>query len=231
MNRDTIRRSGIASLLVLVIAAATCAVEPSPSALERDPEGWVDTLAGAGSNLKGWTRGSIPPGKRVSPESQWRVDGETGYLVCEGNGGHEWVRWDRMLSDFVFHVEWRFTSRPGKSGYNSGIYARNSADATVWHQAQTGSGSGGYIFGDTLVGGTSLAINLAKQSREQRVKPAGEWNTYEITCKGRDMILWVNGAVTNAWHDCEVPRGFVGLEAEGWRIEFRNVKVKPLTKP
>jgi hypothetical protein len=26
----------------------------------------------------------------------------------------------------------------------------------------------------------------------QRVKPAGEWNTFEITCKGKDVTLWVN---------------------------------------
>ena len=30
------------------------------------------------------------------------------------------------------------------------------------------------------------------------------------------------------WQECEVPRGYVGLEAEGWRIEFRNVKLKTL---
>jgi hypothetical protein len=42
------------------------------------------------------------------------------------------------------------------------------------------------------------------------------------------MTLWVNGAVTCAWPACEVPRGYVGLEAEGWRIEFRAVQVKPL---
>ena len=37
-------------------------------------------------------------------------------------------------------------------------------------------------------------FNLQKEMREQRVKPAGEWNTYEITCKGRNVTLWVNGA-------------------------------------
>ena len=42
------------------------------------------------------------------------------------------------------------------------------------------------------------------------------------------MTLWVNGAVTNRWDDCQVPRGHVGLEAEGLRIEFRNVKLKPI---
>ena len=64
--------------------------------------------------------------------------------------------------------------------------------------------------------------------RQLAVKPAGEWNTFEITSRGRDMTLWVNGAVTNEWHECDVPKGYLGLEAEGYRIEFRNVKVKPL---
>jgi hypothetical protein len=42
------------------------------------------------------------------------------------------------------------------------------------------------------------------------------------------MTLWVNGAVTNQWHECLVSKGYVGVEAEGYRIEFRNVKVKSL---
>ena len=42
------------------------------------------------------------------------------------------------------------------------------------------------------------------------------------------MTLWVNGDVTNRWLECDVPKGYVGLEAEGYRIEFRNVKLKPL---
>lgn len=56
----------------------------------------------------------------------------------------------------------------------------------------------------------------------------GEWNTFEIACKGKDVTLRVNGAITNPWEDCQVPRGYVGLEAEGYRIEFRNVTFKPL---
>ena len=42
------------------------------------------------------------------------------------------------------------------------------------------------------------------------------------------MTLWVNGAVANQWLECEAPKGYVGLEAEGYRIEFRSAKVKPL---
>lgn len=212
--------------LALLIAAAPPA--ESPSALEQDPQGWTDLLKQAGPDLQGWTRGPIPPGGQLREESQWSIDPTTGLLVCEGNGGHEWLRWDRELGDFIYHVEWRFTPVEGKKGYNSGVYARNSADAKIWHQAQTGDGSGGFLFGDTLVEGALKRINLSKDLLDKRVRPAGQWNTFEITCKGQDVTLWVNGAVTSEWHACEVPKGYVGLEAEGFRIEFRTVKVKPL---
>ncbi len=181
-----------------------------------------------GPDLNGWARVPIPPGGKLGETSQWSLDTDTGYLVCEGDGGHDWLRWDEPLEDFIFHVEWRFTPVEGKTGYNSGVFARNSEDGAIWHQAQTGDGRGGFLFGDTPVGGKIQRINLSKEVKDGRVKPAGKWNTYEITCKGTDMILWVNGAETCHWNNCEVLKGYVGLEAEGWRIEFRNVKVKPL---
>ena len=227
--------SKLSSFLVLSVAMLAPAARPAlsddgetPGALERDPSGWTDLLTQAGPELKGWTRGPIPPTGRLNPRSQWSLDAATGHLVCEGNGGHEWLRWDKEQGDFVYHVEWRFTPVPGKPRYNSGIYARNSADARIWHQAQTGDGSGGFLFGDTMVDGQIKRINLSKQVTDKRVKPAGEWNTYEITCKGKDVTLWVNGAVTCEFAECGLPKGHLGLEAEGFRIEFRNVKVKPL---
>ena len=144
--------------LVMVLAAASAANGDDPSALERDPDGWTDLLAHAGPELKGWTRGPLPPGGKLSDRSQWSLDATTGHLVCQGDGGHEWLRWDKELGDCIFHVEWRFTVVPGKKGYNSGVYARNSADATIYHQAQTGDASGGYLFGNTLVNGTGQTL-------------------------------------------------------------------------
>ncbi len=214
--------------LGLATALRAAAPDDSRGALDRDPQGWTDLLADAGPDLKGWSRGPIPPGGKLDEPSQWSLDTRAGTLVCQGNGGHDWLRWDKEMGDLIFHVEWRFTPVPDKPRYNSGVFVRNSADAKVWHQAQTGGGTGGFLFGDTLVGGDLKRVNLSKQVTDKRVRPAGEWNTYEITCKGKDITLWVNGGVTCEWHDCEVPRGYVGLEAEGYRIEFRNVKVKPL---
>ena len=220
--------AGFALLLGLAVAPVLADEAETPSALERDPKGWTDLLAQTGPRLEGWIRGPIHATDRINPRSQWSIDEVTGHLVCRGDGGHEWLRWDKEAGDAVFHVEWRFTAVPGKKGYNSGIYARNSADARIWHQAQTGDASGGYLFGETEVGGKLKPINLSKQQRASRVKPAGQWNTFEISCKGKDVTLWVNGAITNQWHDCQVAKGYVGLEAEGYRIEFRNVKLKPL---
>jgi len=228
------RRQAFALALVLIAgpAASTRADEGTPSAFEQIPGGWTDLLAKAGPNLDGWVRGPVPTKGKIGTlgeVSQWSLDPKTGTLLCTGEGGHDWVRWNQELGDFVLHVEWRFTPAPGKKGnYNSGIYVRNSADGLIWHQAQTGNATGGYLFGETPVDGKTERINLSKQVTDKRVKPAGEWNTYEITCKGKDIILWVNGAVTCEWHDCQYPRGYVGLEAEGWRIKFRNVMLKPL---
>jgi hypothetical protein len=220
---------GFAGLLAMLAAAPS--PPGMPSALDADPTGWIDLLADAGPELKGWTRCPWPKGPNLSEKSPWSFDPKTGVLTCRGDeAGHEWLRGDRDLGDVIYHVEWAFVPAPaGKpTKYNSGIYVRNAADASTWHQAQTGDASGGFLFGDTPVEGKIKRVNLSKELLDKRVHPAGGWNTFEVTCKGKDITLWANGAVTNEWHGCEVPRGHVGLEAEGYRIEFRNVKIKAI---
>jgi hypothetical protein len=152
------------------------------------------------------------------------VDAATGHLVCDGKGGHDWLRLDREAADAAFHVEWRFTPVLGAEKYNSGVLARTAADLSAWHQAQVGL-AGGFLFGVTPVRGT--VKRLTQEPAAARVRAAGEWNTYEVVARGRTLSLWVNGAVTSEM-EVDVPRGHFGLEAEGWRIEFRNLKVKRL---
>jgi hypothetical protein len=60
------------------------------------------------------------------------------------------------------------------------------------------------------------------------VKLAGEWNVFEVTARGPQVSLWVNGEVTSVLDSWPVLKGPVGLEAEGFRIEFRNVRIKEL---
>ncbi len=199
----------------------------TPAAVVREPLGWVDLPKLTGPDLsQGWTRISIPPERPLDPRNPWSYDPKTGILTCRGEGIHEWLRWDEPAGDFIFHVEWRFVPVPGKKGYNSGVFARNSADGKVWLQAQTGDGSGGYLFGDIPVRGKTERINLAKQVKLPVVQPAGMWNSLEITCQGPKVFLWSNGYMANYLPNCDVRKGYVGLEAEGWHIEFRNVKLK-----
>jgi len=191
------------------------------SLLESEPAGWLDVQPKA--DLAGWVRGAWPPADALGPQ-QWSVDPATGNLVCDGKGAHEWLRLERETGDAVFHVEWRFAPVEGADKYNSGVYARNAPDLSVWHQAQVGL-QGGFLFGVTPLGGAARRVTQAPAAA--RVRPAGEWNTYELAARGRTLTLWVNGAVTSEIA-VDVPRGHFGLEAEGWRIEFRNLKVKAL---
>jgi len=210
-------------LVSLLLLGLACWAQ-TPSALESDPKGWTDIMPPA--SLAGWTRVAFLTTEPLNRESQWRV--ENGLLICQGDKGHEFFRYDKELENLIFHAEWRFTPIPNGKGYNSGVLARCSADGLLWLQAQSGDASGGFLFGDTLVNGLKQRVNMRAQMKENRVKPVGEWNVYEIRAEGPKMSLWVNGAVTSEMDNLEVLKGYIGLEAERYRIEFRNLKLKVL---
>ncbi len=176
------------------------------------------------ASFRGWTRLAWADSK-LDPVSQWKVDPARGVLICDGNRGHEWLRYDRELGDFRLHVEWRLVKIEGGKGYNSGVFVRNSADAKIWHQVQVGSLNGGYLFGVTPVKGEPQRFNLRDQMKEQRVKEAGEWNVYDITARGPKISAVVNDGPTSEFDRCEALKGYVGLEAEGFQIEFRKLNL------
>lgn len=188
---------------------------------------WIDIMPDA--SFAGWTRLPFMTTTPMDAVSQWKVDTANNVLLCEGNRGHEWLRYDKELNDLILHVEFRFTKIEGGKGYNSGVMIRNSADGSIWHQAQTGDASGGFLMGSTLVKGVAQRFNTrAKMPAVNPVKPAGEWNVYELRAEGPKITLSVNGVATPELTDVEVPKGYLGLEAEGYRIEFRNLKLKVL---
>jgi hypothetical protein len=178
--------------LVLLLAA----VNASAQSVNLFPASGAISGQG-GSGEEAWTRVAIPPTHPVSQTPQWHIDYAKKQIVCDGNGGHEWLRFNREVANFTFHVKWRFTpvATPNPK-YNSGVFFRNNLDGSIWHQAQTSLG-GGYIFGMTPIDGKPTRFNLQKEMTENRVKPAGEWNTYDIRCVGSNCTLAVNGKVVN----------------------------------
>lgn len=218
----------IMSIALLVhITSSIIAAEAveSKSALETDPKGWVDIMPAA--DISDWNRVSIPPGKKLG-RAQWHVDADKKILVCDGDGGHDMILTKKTYGDAIFHFEFRYTKIEGKKGYNSGAYIRNSKEGRIWHQAQFGSSSGGFLFGVSKGNNNNNKFFMAKSKVKNRITPAGQWNTMEITAKGKTISLWVNGAVTCSISNCNITEGHIGLEGEGYRVEFRNLKVKEL---
>jgi hypothetical protein len=213
-------------MLVLVAGAAS----QERSALEQDATGWLDLFPG--KDLSGWKRVPILPDEKLNPKNAWSVDETSKVLICDGVGVKEMLLYDKPFADGIFHLEWRF--RPVKDMdkpiYNSGAYVRTDAKGSYWHQAQVAHTPKppfmGDLFGKTRRGG-EIADFLVRGKGEERIKGPGQWNTYEITCKGKTITVWINGAVTCAMTDCEVPAGHVGMQAEFFFIEFKNLKFKP----
>jgi hypothetical protein len=218
----------ISGIILCMLAMGAMLLAQEKSALETNPQGWVDLLPDKA--FKGWTRLNLAPSAQLAEVSPWQIDSGSGVLVCNGDkSGHEMLRYDRELANFIVHLEFSFAKLETENPrYNSGFYVRNNADASLWHQAQIGASSGGFLFGNTLVKGEKQRINLRDQIKENRVGPAGEWNTFEIRAEGKKISLWVNGAVTTVFDACELPRGYLGFEAEGFKISFRNIKLKEL---
>ena len=71
-------------------------------------------------------------------------------------------------------------------------------------------------------------FNFKDQMKENRVKPAGEWNHYEITVQGDKVTLAINGAVVSELTGCGLRKGYLGFEAEGYEVTFKNIQLKKL---
>jgi hypothetical protein len=202
-------------------AASEDATQPTPSALSTDSTGWEDIMPAP--DLKGWFHVPIPITSKFIRQ-QWHV--ENGTLVCDGDGGHDMLVLDRKLRNCIFHAEFCLTKIEGKTGYNSGVFIRTARDHSIWYQAEVGSLRGGYWI--AVASNGAPMINLSAESAPCRVKEAGEWNTYELTAKGRKLSLWVNGFPSAPLSDCSLDEGYIALEGEGYLVTFRNLKLKIL---
>jgi hypothetical protein len=78
--------------------------------------------------------------------------------------------------------------------------------------------------------GSRYTVGNATSSRsfptQRRVRPAGEWNHYKVRAVDGAVTLWVNGEEVNAGSGCVPATGYLALEAEGARVEFRNLRLR-----
>lgn len=186
-----------------------------------------------GENLDGWD--IYIENDSLTPEQFFYVT--EGVIETVGVPmGH--LRTKKQYSNYRLHLEWRYPAEPT----NSGVYLHTSGDdAAIPNHFQ---GQLKYEnAGDFIISGVGLTATvqdsvctstpdvrpLIPKLHPSNEKPAGdEWNSYDITCKGDTIELRVNGLLQNVATNLSVTSGSIGLQAEGSRIQFRNLWVEPL---
>jgi hypothetical protein len=80
--------------------------------------------------------------------------------------------------------------------------------------------------------GKTYTVGNPKSSRSfptrRLVRPVGEWNHYFVRAIDGEVRLRVNGEEVNAGTRCAPSTGYLALEAEGARVEFRNLRLREL---
>jgi len=178
-----------------------------------------------GHSLAGWTfvsRDTNAPAGAI-----WSVT--NGEIQCLGKP-FGYARTLKAYRDYRLHAEWRFPLAPG----NSGVFLHLNPPDKVWpycFEAQLLSGEAGEIRmngGSKANGTTPRHPHFVPRQKASSEKPIGEWNAYDITCRGNNIIVRVNGILQNTITGTSTNAGTIGLQAEGGLIQFRNIYLEPL---
>ncbi len=211
-------------LLGMLVPVAASGAEPvnrlSP---QEKKEGFV--LMFNGKNLDGWDGDS----------AVWSV--KDGVIVGSTDGGplkhNTFLIYRRSkFSDFVMRVDLKLRN------HNTGIQFR-SQELPEWVMT-------GYQADASEAGEKSAWGNFYEEKGRgrgvmqtpdqgwligQKVYHKGDWNTYEIKAQGDRMRFALNGVETVNLADGKATDGLIGLQChmgEPMRVEFRNVRIKPL---
>lgn len=210
-----------AALVILMAALVSPAF--AQSAEDVAPTQRIDLFDG--KSLAGWTFVSEDTNRPVA--SIWSVT--NGVIRCLGkpNG---YARTVQAYRDYRLHVEWRWPDGPG----NSGVFVQVNPPDVVWplcFEAQLLAGDAGEL---RLNGGSRLAsvtdpkVKSLPRRLPSSEKPVGEWNVYDIVCRGNTITIRVNGVLQNEAAGTCVTSGAIGLQAEGKLVEFRDIYIEPI---
>lgn len=162
-----------------------------------------------GNSLAGWqTQGDI----------QWTV--VDGMLVASGEG-QGFLSSDSEYGDFYLRVEFWVDATT-----NSGIFIRCKDRARIHpdtcyelniydHHPRQEARTGAIVF--------KYMPPLA------RVDTVDRWNTYEVTARGQQLEVSVNGVLTAVLEDADPTPGFLALQHwERGTVKFRNIELRRL---
>jgi hypothetical protein len=188
--------------------AAIAAIGLAPPASAQTGEGWITLIDG--KTMGDWDRVG---------ESNWRV--EDGAVVADKLASKDTAHLVTKNSYKNFQIYAEFWA---SDDANSGIFircvdpkkpgARTCYEVNIFDQRK-----------DPTYG-TGSIVYFAEVN--PMPKAGGKWNTFEITAKGRQITIVLNGQKTVDLHNGMFEEGPFTLQHGAGVIKFRKVAVKPL---
>jgi hypothetical protein len=218
------RLGGCVFALVVAISSDVLAEPANVLTPAEKKDGWK--LLFDGKSTTGWTsRGPAPPPAGATPAGpaaipavpgKWVV--EKGELVPVKDSGRGHLVTDAAYGDFVLRVDFWIDGAA-----NSGIFFRTP---------ETGDITQGNAFEVNLCDGHKQwptgSIN-GVQKTSGTPQTAGKWSTCEITAKGDQLTVVLNGEKVVDTKGNRLPKGNVGFQFPfGGVAKFRNIRIKKL---
>jgi len=173
-----------------------------------------------GHSLDGWVL-----------ENGAKFSAEDGLLKIDRGAG--WLRSKKTFGDFVLVMEFRFLEKDA----NSGIFIRTGGtskqDKDGWpdngYQIQCRDTLEGTFLGAMIPYGAPPFEHVSsRQALEKAYHATGDWQTYEITCKGETIMVKLNGELITLAIGIKNLDGHVGIQGEHGLLEFRKIEVTPI---
>ncbi|MBE7499158.1 MAG: DUF1080 domain-containing protein [Verrucomicrobiales bacterium] len=132
--------------------------------------------------------------------------------------GMGWLRTERRFRDFVLEFEWRALDEK----YDSGVFFRAGLDGKPWPD-QSYQVNLRY----DMLGGLVKRFTPVVPAETPRM-PLNQWVKFRLEVKGSHVALDVDGE--RAWETdkVEAGEGFLGIQIEDRRFDFRNLRVREL---
>src|SRR5581483_315851 len=149
-----------------------------------------------GKDFTGWRIFLNPKQKEADPKKIFTV--QNGTIVCDGSVNGYLIT-DKDYDNYILKVEWRWGKPPAKGNRNSGVFVHVTGPDKIWPKAIEAQLMADHAGDFWLVDNFKLNVDPKRQDpkvarhyfrlKDGVEKPVGEWNQYEITCKGDTVKL------------------------------------------